>query len=168
MEEFIITNTDILLRLFLSMLLGCVLGLERLFSGKTAGMRTYALVSLGSTVFILVSILVLNQYSEISSFDPLRMASQVIVGVGFLGAGLIIFKDSKVSGLTTAAGLWLAAGIGISVGYGLFEVAIPAAFLTLFIFTVLGFAKRKLQHITPPSFLGGGNNIINDEEGDEI
>ena len=145
---FILTNADIVVRLVLAMLLGGLVGSERLFAGKTAGMRTYALVSLGSAVYVVVSILITNEYLRIVSFDPMRMASQVVVGVGFLGAGLIIFRDSKVSGLTTAAGLWLAAGVGVSVGYGLFEVAIFAALLTLFVFTVLGFIKKKLENTT--------------------
>jgi putative Mg2+ transporter-C (MgtC) family protein len=161
-EPFIITNADIVIRLVLAMLLGCLIGSERLFSGKTAGMRTYALVSLGSAVYVIVSLLVTNEYLYVANFDPMRMASQVIVGVGFLGAGLIIFKDSKISGLTTAAGLWIAAGIGVSVGYGLFEVAILASFLTLFIFIVLGLAKRKLQHM--PSFHFPDEHQTTDED----
>ena len=127
MEPFLITNTDVVIRLILAMLLGCLVGSERLFAGKTASMRTYSLVSLGSTVYVVVSLLVTNQYIQITSFDPLRMASQVVVGVGFLGAGLIVFKDSKLNGLTTAAGLWLSAAVGVAVGYGLFELAIMAS-----------------------------------------
>lgn len=148
MESFLITNTDVVMRLVLSMFLGCLLGSERLFAGKTAGMRTYALVSLGSTVYVVVSLLVTSKYLYITNFDPLRMASQIIVGVGFLGAGLIFLKDSKINGLTTAAGLWLSAAVGVAVGYGLFEVAFLASFLTLFIFVVLGFVKKKLLRIS--------------------
>ncbi|MCK5590961.1 MAG: MgtC/SapB family protein [Candidatus Pacebacteria bacterium] len=165
MEPFLITNTDVVIRLILAMLLGCLVGSERLFAGKTASMRTYSLVSLGSTVYVVVSLLVTNQYIQITSFDPLRMASQVVVGVGFLGAGLIVFKDSKLNGLTTAAGLWLSAAVGVAVGYGLFELAIMASFLTLFIFVVLGFLKKKLQKM--PSLHFPDEHRTTDED-DEI
>lgn len=165
MEPFLITNTDVIIRLVLSMLLGCLVGSERLFAGKTAGMRTYALVSLGAAVYVIVSLLVTNKYMHVTNFDPLRMASQVVVGVGFLGAGLIVFKDSKLNGLTTAAGLWLSAAVGVAVGYGLFEVAILASFLTLFIFVVLGFVKKKLQKM--PSLHFPDEHRTTDED-DEI
>lgn len=165
LDFFVLTNSDIIIRLVLAMVLGGLVGSERLFAGKTAGMRTYALVSLGSAVYVVVSILITNEYLRVVSFDPMRMASQVVVGVGFLGAGLIIFRDSKVSGLTTAAGLWLAAGVGISVGYGLFEVAIFAALLTLFVFTVLGFIKKKLQSAASLRF---PDEHMTTDEDDEI
>ncbi|MCK5592351.1 MAG: MgtC/SapB family protein [Candidatus Pacebacteria bacterium] len=164
MEPFIITNSDIIIRLVLAMLLGCLVGSERLFAGKTAGMRTYALVSLGATVYVVVSLLVTNKYMYVTDFDPLRMASQIIVGVGFLGAGLIVFKDSKLNGLTTAAGLWLSAAVGVAVGYGLFELAILASFLTLFIFVVLGFLKKKLQKMPSLHFPDEHRTTDEDEE----
>ena len=165
MEPFLITNTDVVIRLVLAMLLGCLVGSERLFAGKTAGMRTYALVSLGAAVYVIVSLLVTNKYMHVTDFDPLRMASQIVVGVGFLGAGLIVFKDSKLNGLTTAAGLWLSAAVGVAVGYGLFELAILASFLTLFIFVVLGFLKKKLQKI--PSLHFPDEHEATDED-DEV
>lgn len=164
MEPFLITNTDVIIRLILAMLLGCLVGSERLFAGKTAGMRTYSLVSLGSAVYVVVSLLVTNEYLHVTNFDPLRMASQVVVGVGFLGAGLIVFKDSKLNGLTTAAGLWLSAAVGVAVGYGLFELAIMASFLTLFIFVVLGFLKKKLQKIPSLHFPDEHKTTDGDDE----
>ena len=77
--------------------------------------------------------------------DPLRIASNIIVGVGFLGAGMIIFKDHQLTGLTTASGLWVAAGIGTAVGFGLYNLAIVATVLTLFVFTVLWYLESKIK-----------------------
>src|SRR3972149_1900574 len=118
---------NIFLQLFIAAVLGGLLGLERALAGKTAGMRTFALVSMGSALFIIISEIIGSKYLGISAFDPIRVASQIIVGIGFLGAGLIIFKESKISGLTTAAGLWVSAGIGIAVGFNLYVIAIFAA-----------------------------------------
>lgn len=128
-------------RLFLALILGGVLGMERTLAGKTAGLRTYGLVSMGSALLVITSQLVTDYYFSIGvrAFDPLRVASQIVVGVGFLGTGLIIFleREHRLSGLTTAAGLWVSAGIGMAVGFQLYGLAIGATALTLFTFTVL-------------------------------
>ncbi len=114
--DLLANNYDILTRLLIAMILGFVLGVERTMAHKTAGMRTYSLVSMGAALFVIISEIVSQRYVGVLGFDPLRMASQIVVGVGFLGAGLIIFRESRVEGLTTAAGLWISAGIGIAVG----------------------------------------------------
>ncbi|MCP6720306.1 MAG: MgtC/SapB family protein [Patescibacteria group bacterium] len=141
--ELIGGNLDIFLRLVAAMVLGGALGLERWLAGKMAGVRTYALISVGSALFVIVSIVVSEQFVGITVFDPLRVASQIVVGIGFIGAGLIIFKESKVRGLTTAAGLWVAAGIGMATGFGLYSIAVFTTLLTLFIFTVLWFIEKR-------------------------
>jgi putative Mg2+ transporter-C (MgtC) family protein len=89
---------DFLLRLLVSAGLGALLGVERAFAHKTAGARTYALVCLGSTLFIIVSQIVVASYAAagLSAIDPLRVASQIVVGIGFLGTGLIIFRRTKI------------------------------------------------------------------------
>jgi len=138
--ELLITEKDtveILLRITIAMVLGIILGTERIMARKTAGMRTYGLVSMGAAVFVILSMVITELYIDRTSLDPLRVMSQVIVGIGFIGAGLIIFKGDKISGLTTAAGLWVAAGIGMASGYGLYSVAVFVTVLTLFIFTFL-------------------------------
>jgi putative Mg2+ transporter-C (MgtC) family protein len=122
-----------------------LLGVERAFAGKTAGMRTYALVAMGSALFVIISLIIGEAYIGHTSFDPLRMASQIVTGIGFIGAGLIIFRNRKVSGLTTAAGLWVAAGIGIAVGYGFFAIGLMAALLTLLVFTVVWYIERTIR-----------------------
>lgn len=140
-----IQEWSIFIQLFIAALLGSFLGLERALAGKTAGLRTFALVSMGSALFVIISEMIGNNYLGVAAFDPLRIASQIIVGIGFLGAGLIIFKESKISGLTTAAGLWVSAGIGVAVGYKLYLIAIFVTILTLFIFTILWFIERKIK-----------------------
>lgn len=134
-------------QLFLALLLGSLLGIERTFARKTAGMRTFSLVSMGSCLFIVMSQLVLNNMHVADVFDPLRLAAGVVTGIGFLGGGLIIFHEEKLSGLTTAAGLWVSSGIGMAVGFGLYAVAISATFLTLFCFLVLWNIEHKI--VTP-------------------
>jgi putative Mg2+ transporter-C (MgtC) family protein len=140
-------NISVLIKLVVAVLLGGALGLERTLAHKTAGMRTYALVSMGSALFVVVAQTMAEHYFAlgIRGFDPLHTASQVIAGIGFIGAGLIIFKDDKLSGLTTAAGLWVASGIGLAVGYGLYPIAVLATIITLLIFTALWFIEQRLN-----------------------
>ncbi|MEK7593145.1 MAG: MgtC/SapB family protein [Patescibacteria group bacterium] len=140
-------NWEIFGQLFLAMFLAGLLGLERALAGKVAGLRTFALVSMGSALLVIVSEEVSQRYFGLVDFDPLRVASQIVVGIGFLGAGLIIFREKKISGLTTAAGLWVSAGIGIAVGYKLYAIAIFATVLTLFVFTVMWFIEKKAKRV---------------------
>ena len=142
---------DILLKLFLAMLFGGLVGAERVFAHKTAGIRTYALVSMGAALFIVISQVVSNLYLSqgLTNFDMLRVAAQIVVGIGFLGAGLIILRGSRITGLTTASGLWVSAGIGMAVGFGLYGIALIATVLTLFIFVILWFVENKLKKVKP-------------------
>jgi putative Mg2+ transporter-C (MgtC) family protein len=147
----------IALQLTLAMMLGLLLGFERILVHKTAGMRTYALVSMTSAMFITISEIVTRSYFlEFGSLmtDPLRVAAQVVVGIGFLGAGLIIFKDDKVQNLTTASGLWTCAAIGMAVGFGLYAEAIFATFLTFFVLAILSVIERvvRLRMFPDPDF----------------
>lgn len=130
----------IVLKLILAIVLGALLGLERSLAKKTAGMRTYTLVSLGAALFMIVSEIIGTE--GYAAFDPSRVASQIVVGIGFLGAGLIIFQGNKVRGLTTAAGLWVAAGLGMAAGLGLYWLAIVATILTLLVFTVFWYIEQ--------------------------
>lgn len=118
-----VTYTAIAFRLFLSVLLGGMIGMERGLKNRPAGLRTYMLVCLGSC-----TVMITNQYvfQAFGVGDPTRMAAQVISGVGFLGAGTIIVTvRNQIKGLTTAAGLWASACVGLALGIGLYEVAIP-------------------------------------------
>ena len=143
--EFIITNWELFLRVFIALILGVILGTERTTAHRTAGMRTFSLVSMGAALFVIISGVVMGQVNGFSEADPLRMASQVVVGIGFLGAGLIIMQENSLTGLTTAAGLWVSAGIGMAVGFGLYSLAIFVAILTFLIFRVLWVVERRLE-----------------------
>ncbi len=100
---------------------------------------------MGSALFVSISEIVAKVYILDAGFDPSRIASQVVVGVGFIGAGLIFTKESKLVGITTATGLWVSAGIGMAAGFGLFNIAIIATILTLFVFVVLWFLEAVLK-----------------------
>jgi len=142
-------NVEAFTRLLMALLLGSVLGIERVFAHKTAGMRTYALVSFGAALFVVISFLVYKDFTGLTNFDPLRVASQIVVGLGFLGAGTIVLrKDDRISGLTTAAGLWVSGAIGAAAGFGLYHVAIFSAFLVLATFTILWFIESKIKKVS--------------------
>ncbi len=138
------TTIEIALRLFVAVILGGVLGIERTIVGRNAGLKTYSLVSLGSALFVLISLEMIPAFASFSGFNPIMMASQIVVGVGFLGAGMVIFQQSKIQGLTTAAGLWVAAGLGMSAGFGLYVEALIAGLLALLIFTVFWTLEEKV------------------------
>lgn len=122
-----------IVKLLLSMVLGATIGFERRRKGQIAGMRTFALISMGATLVMLVSIYIPQVYLGLKNGDPGRIAAQVVSGVGFLGAGAIIQMKGSVRGLTTAAGIWMAACIGLAVGAGMYLVSIIATLLIIFI-----------------------------------
>lgn len=133
-------------RLIVAVVLGMLIGGERILAHKTAGMRTYALVSMGSALFIIISLIVTSRFSGVTSFDPMRVAAQIISAAGFICAGLVFVKKDDVVGLTSSAGLWVSVGIGMASGFGLYNLAIIATILTLFIFVVLWFFETKIRH----------------------
>lgn len=121
------TELDITLRLAVAMLLGGVIGFEREYRAKDAGFRTHFLVALGSALFCIVS-----QFGfGFELKDSSRVAAQVVSGIGFLGAGTIIFQKNVVRGLTTAAGLWVTAAIGLACGTGMYLPAIVTTLMVL-------------------------------------
>ncbi len=139
-------NIEIGLKLIAALSLGMSLGIERALAGKTAGMRTYGLVTMGSALFVIVGVIAAGGFESLeATTESLRLTGQIITGVGFLGAGLIIFKSSKVSGVTTAAGIWTSAGVGMAIGYGLHSLAVVATVLTLFVFTGLWYIEDRLK-----------------------
>ncbi len=133
------------LQVIVAMILGALLGTERTFAGKTAGIRTYGLVAMGSSLLIVTSVIINDSFVGITNFDPMRLAAGIIMGIGFIGAGLIILRENKLEGLTTAAGLWVACGIGIAVGFELWALAFFATFLTLFAFTILWYVEDHFK-----------------------
>lgn len=120
-------------KLVLSLVLGASIGFERRRKGQIAGLRTFALISMGATLAMLISIFIPQEYFGLKNGDPGRIAAQVVSGVGFLGAGAIIQMKGSVRGLTTAAGIWMTACIGLSVGAGMYLISIIATLLIIFI-----------------------------------
>lgn len=141
-----IITYEFVLRLFVAAMLGGVIGLEREYRAKEAGFRTHFLVALGSGLFMILSQFgfddVLAHYQQVS-LDPSRIASQVVTGIGFIGAGTIIFQKHVVRGLTTAAGLWVTSAIGMTAGAGMYVLSIATTVLVLLCLEALYFI---LQH----------------------
>jgi len=115
------------------MAMGAAIGFEREYHAKEAGLRTHLLVALGSCLFMILSVYGFDFMlgREHVSFDPSRIAAQVVTGIGFIGAGTIIFQKQVVRGLTTAAGLWVTAAIGLACGNGMYWVALIATVIVL-------------------------------------
>jgi len=145
-------QAELVFKLLLSIILGGVIGIERESLNRPAGFRTHILVCVGSTLTMLVSIYMYENFS--TDGDPGRIAAQVISGIGFLGAGTIIREGASVRGLTTAASLWTVAAIGLAVGSGFYLAAIITTlltFITLILFSrVESFIiqKRYLHRIS--------------------
>ena len=135
-------SLDILVRLGIAMLCGLLLGTERVISHKSAGMRTYALVAMGAAIFATIGEWVVGPTMS----GPL--VSGIVSGIGFMGAGVIIFKDTNITGLTTASGLWVAAGIGIACGFNMYMLAIIATLLSLFVFVVLWHVEKGIKYLS--------------------
>ena len=131
-------------KLFLSIVLGAAIGMERKHKGQRAGMRTFALISLGAALAMLVSIYIPQVYLGLKNGDPGRIAAQVVSGVGFLGAGAIIQSKGSVRGLTTAAGIWMTAMVGLAVGSGMFLISTIATVMILFILIILNYYEKHL------------------------
>lgn len=122
------------MRIFVAGMLGGVIGFEREIRAKEAGVRTHFIVALGSALFMIIS-----QYAFSGRFDAARVAAQVVSGIGFIGAGVIIFQKNVVRGITTAAGLWVAAAIGLACGAAMYPVAIAATLMTVLVLETMHF-----------------------------
>lgn len=123
-------------RMLLSMMLGVVIGAERKRKGQIAGIRTFALITMGACLAMLLSIYVPQEYMGLKNGDPGRIAAQVITGIGFLGGGAMIRAKGSVKGLTTAAGIWISAIIGMAVGIGMYVVAVGTTALILMVLVI--------------------------------
>ena len=149
---------EFILRIFIAALLGGLIGLEREYRAKEAGFRTHFLVALGSAVFMIVSAYGFGEVQMdgmTSRWDVSRVAAQVVSGIGFIGAGTIIFHKSEnvVRGLTTAAGLWVTAAIGLACGGGMYILSIASTILVLVGLEAFNFILRKFGRHR------GANNI---------
>lgn len=134
-------------KLVLAMVLGAVIGTERAVLGRqAAGTRTFGLVALAACLFILISNYVDSAYLGVANILPLQLAAGVVTGIGFIGAGLIIFRGDTVHGVTTAAGLWIVTALGMAVGFGMYQVSIFSTVLALLMFTGMWYVENKFKH----------------------
>jgi putative Mg2+ transporter-C (MgtC) family protein len=134
--------------LLMAAILGSLLGIERSIAGKHAGMRTYALVSLGSCLFVLIGTIASSHLQPFfGGVNPLQIAGSIVIGIGFIGSGLVALKSDMHVELTTASGIWVVAGIGMACGFGFYMLAvvttvIAAAILSLFLHLENGIRKK--------------------------
>ena len=137
-----------ILTIFIGAILGGAIGLEREYRSKEAGFRTHFLVGLGSALFMVLSMHGFDgfegQPGVIIQRAPARMAAQVVSGIGFIGAGIIIFQKNVVKGLTTAAGLWVTSAIGMSAGAGMYDVAVAATVMVLVCLETVNFLHHHV------------------------
>lgn len=134
----------ICMRLACAMAVGMIIGTEREYTNRPAGLRTHILVALGACVVTVTGQLIFAQYQALgASPDPARLSAQVITGVGFLGAGTILREGSNVKGLTTAASLWAVACLGIAAGFGFYSAAIAGMVFIFITLTILEFFQHK-------------------------
>jgi len=136
---------EIIYQLLSAAIFGGLVGLEREYKKKEAGLRTYTLVSLGAALFTIISFGTAKGFLDNPgvSFDPGRIVGQIVVGIGFLGSGIIVFRGFHIEGLTTAAGLWIVAAIGCAVGAKLYFPASFVTFLTIGILAGLRMIEEK-------------------------
>ena len=137
------------LQVLLAAVLGGLIGLEREYKRKEAGLRTFSLVSLGSCFFTVLAFYIISHPFKFPSFvqiDPGRVIQAVAIGIGFIGSGLIIYHKLQVEGLTTAAALWAAAAIGIGVALKLYFLAISSTLLIILILAGFRLFEEKFFH----------------------
>ena len=138
---------QLVIRLLAAVLLGALIGYEREFRAKNAGVRTHIMVALGAALFMIIS---QHGFPDAAKFDAARIAAGVVTGIGFIGGGIIMKRKHDVSGLTTAASLWVTGAVGLSAGCGMFEVAIFATVLVL----------ACLEALSVFSFKLGGKEVV--------
>jgi putative Mg2+ transporter-C (MgtC) family protein len=168
-----ITDQEIIFRLFLTTLLSALIGIEREFYRKPAGLRTNVVVGLGSALMTIASVKVVELMPPGSQVDPARISAQIVTGIGFIGAGAILRPvggtNFNVIGLTTAATLWVVAGLGIAVGMGFYLAAIATTALVFFTFLVLGRVVNRMREYTKlhPPKMSGDDEDMRKENGGE-
>jgi putative Mg2+ transporter-C (MgtC) family protein len=138
-----LTEIDMIIRLVLGFAAGAVIGFERSSRHQVAGLRTHILIATGSTLLMLLSIWLPQEFTGMKNGDPGRVAAQVVSGIGFLGAGAIVRLGNNIRGLTTAASLWLIAAVGLTIGAGMFAAAAAAELLSLITLFVLDFVEKR-------------------------
>ncbi|QZE13401.1 MgtC/SapB family protein [Halosquirtibacter laminarini] len=139
-----ISFEHMLIRIIISMIFGVCIGLERELNRQPAGLRTHALICIGSTLIMLVSIWIPQFYHYNDEIDPTRIAAQVVSGIGFVGAGAIIKLGTNIRGITTASSIWSCGAIGLAVGVGLFKIAAVTTFIVLLVLITFSIIESKV------------------------
>jgi putative Mg2+ transporter-C (MgtC) family protein len=153
-----LTDVEAIQRLLLALLAGAACGLERERLDKPAGLRTYILVCEGAALFMIASLMLGDDVRRAGGFgyDPSRIGSTIVQGVGFLAAGVILISGNRIVGMTTAAGIWVTAAIGLLIGAGYFVVALAATIATLFVMICVRwiehwlFVRPSREHVLHP------------------
>jgi putative Mg2+ transporter-C (MgtC) family protein len=146
-EAFLDPTSIMFAKLLLAVVIGGIIGTERAILAKQyAGTRTFGLVALGATLFVIISNYVNTSFLGVSDVQPTFMAAAIITGIGFLGGGLIVFRQDSLHGVTTAAGLWITAAIGMAIGFGLFALSVFATLLVLILFTGMWYVENRFKH----------------------
>lgn len=147
MLEMILANTELtfMLNIVLCLFSGLVIGLERESKGKDAGISTHTLVIMGSMLFTFISLYIEKDHEA-------RIAAQIVTGIGFLGAGLILKEGTTVRNLTTAASLWFAAAIGMAFGFGFYVIGIFSTLVTILVL--------HIPHLCTPNKENGKNTCV--------
>ena len=152
---------EYIFRIILSEILGALIGYERQFKHKSAGLRTNILVCIGSCLIMILSNLLYEQVEGKTNADPARLAAQVVSGIGFLGAGAIIKEGVNVIGLTTAACIWVVSGVGLAVGAGYYIIAV---FASLLVYIILEILSQMDSWLVPTDNIMIKIRMINDSE----
>lgn len=132
-----LNTITIIFRMLLAVLIGGIIGTERDMKNRAAGMRTHMLVCMGAAIVMMTNEYIYMLYNQ-PNIDMTRMAAQVVSGIGFIGAGtILVTRDNRIKGLTTAAGLWAAAALGLAIGIGFYEIAIIGSILIIAVVTLM-------------------------------
>lgn len=154
---------EYVLRLLMSALCGVVIGCERKNRAKEAGVRTHCVVACASTLMMILSKYayadVMSMYGDLMGIDPSRIASGVVSGIGFLGAGVIFVHNKTVTGLTTAAGIWATSGVGMAIGAGMYILGGAAALIIVLIQMILHIRIRKGKFRAAAAAKNSGNDV---------
>lgn len=141
------TIIEVCARILLAMAIGGIIGWEREYSNRPAGLRTHMLVAIGAAVIMLLGEMSLETYADITTMDPTRLGAQVISGVGFLGAGTIMREGATVRGLTTAASLWAVACLGLAAGGGFYEAAVAGTIAIIITLTIFEYLEKRFRKV---------------------
>ncbi len=153
------TSPDLWQRIIVSIVCGALIGLDRQLRGKPAGIRTSSLITLGTTIFVLLG----SSYAP-EKADQLRVLSQVVTGIGFLGAGVIMSREGLVTGVTSAAVIWVLATIGAAVGMGFYGMALAVTVATIAVLVGVEWLEETFQRLRSGSHHRRGDSYDQPEE----